>query len=30
LGETEKKLAFELNQLKAELARKEVELDTTR
>jgi hypothetical protein len=27
LGETEKKLAFELSQLKAELANKEVELD---
>jgi hypothetical protein len=30
LGETEKKLAFKLNQLKAELARKEVELYTAR
>jgi hypothetical protein len=29
-GETEKKLAFELSQLKAELASKEVELDTER
>jgi hypothetical protein len=30
LGETEKKLAFELSQLKAEVASKEVELDTER
>jgi hypothetical protein len=30
LGETKKKLAFELSQLKAELASKEVELDTER
>jgi hypothetical protein len=29
-GETEKKLAFELSQLKAELANKEVELDAER
>jgi hypothetical protein len=29
-GETEKKLAFELSQLKAKLASKEVELDTER
>jgi hypothetical protein len=30
LGGTEKKLAFELSQLKAELANKEVELDAER